>query len=226
MLITALVLGFAGSLHCLGMCSPLAMTITNLRKPYFGNRMVYNGGRILCYGILGALVGAFGSLLSFSGTQTTLTIVLGGVLILIGLTGLGQFRIPLITGGMHRLSLQIKRNFAGFLQRKTIFSMAVLGMLNGLLPCGLTYLALTYCLSLESFTQGFIFMLLFGLGTLPVMLGFTGLLQSIINRFNFNFRYLATATLITVGFLLITRSISLHHDHPVVPSSNEIVICK
>jgi sulfite exporter TauE/SafE len=222
----ALVLGFAGSLHCLGMCSPLAMAVTNLRKPFFVNRLVYNGGRILCYALLGALVGTFGWLLSFSGIQNLLTIFLGCVLVVVGLTGFGHFHIPALSKVIQWVTLVIKSTFSRFLQRKTVFSIASLGMLNGLLPCGLTYLALTYCLSLDRAWDGFLFMLLFGVGTLPIMLGFTSLLPSLMKRFNFSFRHATTVTLIVVGLLLITRTIFVHNGHPNAQLSDEIVICK
>ncbi len=227
MWLTALVMGFAGSLHCLGMCSPLAMAVTTLRKPFFINRLVYNGGRIFCYGLLGALVSSFGSLFRLSGIQNILTISLGCVLILVGLGGISHIRIPVLTGMIQRITFAIKGLFSGFLQKKTILSMAMMGMLNGLLPCGLTYLALTYCLTVAHAADGFFFMLIFGAGTLPVMLGFTSGLQSLITRFNFSFRNFSTVAMITLGILLITRSVYVqYHAKNHYQSEDTTVICR
>ena len=161
MWITALMLGLAGCLHCLGMCSPLAMTVTNLRQPFLLNRILYNGGRIVTYGLLGTFVSTFGSLLRLSGYQYILTFALGCVLLVLGLAGVSHFRIPFLSRILQRITSRIKELFSEFLKRKTILSITMMGMLNGLLPCGLTYLALTYCLTLPNGMDGFVFMLIF-----------------------------------------------------------------
>src|SRR5450432_276547 len=98
MVLTAILMGLAGSLHCLAMCSPLAMAATSLQKPFLLNRLAYNGGRVFCYGLLGGLAAALGSLFSFSGFQNVLTISLGGLLIFMGLAGTGHFKVPVLTG--------------------------------------------------------------------------------------------------------------------------------
>ena len=225
MWISALLIGLAGSLHCLGMCSPLAMAVTTLRKPFLLNRLVYNGGRIFSYGLLGALISSFGSLFGLSGFQNFLTIFLGSILIIMGLAGTGQIRIPVLTGFIQKIVTAIKILFSELLKRKTILSISIMGMLNGLLPCGLTYLALTYCLTLTNAASGFFFMSVFGAGTLPVMLGFTSVMQVFITRFGFNFRKLTTVVMIAVGTLLITRSIYVHYNDNTSPKDS-IVICR
>lgn len=227
MLFTAIVIGFAGSLHCLGMCSPLAIAVTGMQKPYMKNRIVYNVGRIFTYALLGALVSSFGSLFQFSGFQNLLSIVLGSVLIVLGLTGMSSIRIPFLTHAMQHITIRIKSLFSKFIQRKTILSIAFMGMLNGLLPCGLTYVALTYCLALPNAMNGFFFMLIFGAGTLPVMLGLTSVVQTLISRFNISFRKLTTVVMISLGALLITRSLFIHdHGKSNVTEGDNIVICR
>lgn len=225
MWISALLIGLAGSLHCLGMCSPLAMAVTTLRRPFLLNRLVYNGGRIFTYGLLGALVSSFGSLFGLSGFQNFLTIFLGSVLVIMGLAGTGQIRIPILTRLIQKIVTAIKILFSELLKEKTILSISIMGMLNGLLPCGLTYLALTYCLTLTNAASGFLFMLIFGAGTLPVMLGFTSVMQVFISRFEFNFRKLTTVVMIALGTLLITRSIYVHYNNNTSPKDS-IVICR
>lgn len=227
MWLTAIIIGFAGSLHCLGMCSPLVMAVTSLRSPAFINRLLYNGGRIFSYGILGAIVSTFGSLFQFSGFQNILSIGLGSLLIIFGLAGISYIRIPFVTAPLQRITSGIKRLFSKFLERKTFSSITFMGMLNGLLPCGLTYLALTYCLTLADASSGFLFMLLFGAGTLPVMLGFTSVIQLLMRQFNFSFRKITTVMMIALGALLITRSLYTHYHENVIPSaSDNVVICK
>jgi hypothetical protein len=82
MFATALILGFAGSLHCVGMCSPLMIAATNLTGNALRNRLIYNTGRLFTYALLGSVASALGSAVDFSGSQKIISIVLGSLLIL------------------------------------------------------------------------------------------------------------------------------------------------
>jgi uncharacterized protein len=227
MWMTAFLVGFAGSLHCLVMCSPLAMAVTNFRAPYIYNRLLYNAGRIFTYGALGWCVSSFGSFLYFTGFQNTFSILLGASLILIGIAGVNYVRIPLITPLVQKLSNSIKVVFARTLKEKTIFSLLLLGMLNGILPCGLTYLALSYCLTFSVPGSGLVFMIFFGLGTLPVMLGFPAVIRFFTKKHNLNFQRLSTIAIVGLGVLLISRAAFSHHAWKSTASKKEeIVICK
>lgn len=227
MLFTAIIIGFAGSLHCLGMCSPLAMAVTRLRKPFIINRLFYNGGRIFVYGILGVFVSIFGSLFQFTAFQNIFSLSLGCLLILFGIIGISSVHVPFLTTGALKVTGLVKNLFSIFLQKKGLLSITCMGMLNGLLPCGLTYLALTYCLTLSDAWHGFLFMLIFGAGTLPVMLGLTSALQPLITRFDINFRRITRIVLIVLGGLLITRSLLFHlpYNGNTIAKEN-IVICR
>lgn len=225
MFITALVIGFLGSLHCAGMCSPLAIAVTNLSKPAFINRFIYNGGRILSYGFQGVIAASVGSLFEVTGLQTTLSIALGILLIVAGFAGITRFTIPILSAGIQKVTTFIKIRLGDFIKQKTKLSLIITGMLNGLLPCGLTYMALTYCLTIINPLEGFLYMLVFGLGTLPVMLGVTTVMQTLMLKFNFSFRKLTTVTMVVLGVMLISRSLySHHHEHPV--DQDGITICK
>jgi sulfite exporter TauE/SafE len=225
MFITALVIGFLGSLHCAGMCSPLAMAVTNLSKPAFINRLTYNGGRILSYGIQGVVAASVGSLFEFTGLQTAFSISLGLLLIIAGFAGITSFNVPFISTGIQKLTTFIKIMLSNFIKQKTKLSLIITGMLNGLLPCGLTYIALTYCLTITNPVEGFFYMLIFGLGTLPVMLGLTTIMQTLMLKFNFSFRKLTTVTMVVLGVMLISRSLYSHHDqHPV--GQDGITVCR
>jgi sulfite exporter TauE/SafE len=95
------------------------------------------------------------------------------------------------------------------------------------LPCGLTSIALAYCISLSTPQEGFLFMLIFGLATLPVMLGLTSIFQIYIKKLNFSFQRVTTVTMILLGILLISRSIISNH-HTTIPDTaiNSITICQ
>lgn len=224
---TAFILGFTGSLHCLGMCSPLAMSVTRISSSAFLNRLLYNTGRILTYGVFGSLVASFGLAVPLLRYQNLVSILLGTALIVVGLTR-SPIRIPGVTRALGAVSNQVKQWFSKALKRKTLFSTFLLGSLNGILPCGLSFLALTYCLTLAGPADGFLFMLMFGAGTLPVMLGFTEIFQWAIDRFRFNPAAMTTALVVFSGVFLIARVFIVHAAH--APSLQQgvvdIILCR
>jgi uncharacterized protein len=227
MVLTALVMGFAGSLHCIGMCSPLAMAVSNLSPRVTLNRLIYNVGRIFTYGILGAIVGTIGWTLPFGNFQNLVSIILGVTLLLFGVLGVSNLHIPVLTNVLQSATGYLKKLFGKFLQQKNFAAVFILGSLNGILPCGLTFLALTFCLTLNSPADSFYFMVLFGLGTLPAMLGLTTILMSLVKRFNISLRRLTTTMLILSGCLLIARVFLFHHhtlpeEHGMV----DIILCR
>lgn len=211
MWITALLIGFAGSLHCVGMCSPLALAIARFNKNVITHQLIYNSGRILTYALLGAFISAMG-LLPFSGFQTTLSIVLGLTLVSMGVAGIPGVRIPFITPILERITQKLKVVFGKFLQQRSTPATFFLGMLNGLLPCGLTFMAWSYCLTLAGPLDGFNFMVLFGAGTLPAMLGLTTVMQTIAKKVNIPVQKLSYSIFILLGCLLIGR-ILIQHQH-------------
>lgn len=228
MMWTALLMGMGGSLHCAGMCSPLALSVTTFNKRVLLNRLLYNSGRIFVYGLMGAVVASVGSLFDFAAFQNILSISLGTLLILIGVGTLSTVRIPVLTTLVNRLVLFIKKRFSFLMQRKNYGALWFMGMLNGILPCGLTYLTVSYTLTLNSAFEGFLFMILFGLGTFPVMIGLPYVVQFIGKYVRVSFSRLTTILMISVGVLLIGRTL-LTHQHPVDAQNlliSEPVICK
>lgn len=228
MIWTALILGFAGSLHCLGMCSPLAMAVTNMSRQVILSRLFYNAGRIVTYGLIGSVVATFGMALPLIQYQNLISIALGISLLIIGVTGLSAIRVPLITQGLGSFSVFLKKLFSKFIQRRGYGSTFLLGSLNGVLPCGLSFLALTYCLTLTVPAQGFIFMIAFGVGTLPVMMGLTGIFAWLLNRFNLNVKGVTTSMLVLSGVILIARVFITHLPHAASFQEGvvDIVLCR
>lgn len=205
MWLTALILGFASSLHCVGMCSPLMMAVTKFSSQSFFNRLAYNIGRIVTYGILGMLVASVGLLLPIQEYQNVLSIVLGVFMVAIALFQLKIEGFGFIAKASAPLTTFIKNQFSLFLQKKNLVATGFLGMLNGLLPCGMSFLALTYCLVLKGPFDGLNFMLLFGLGTLPAMLGAASVISSIVKKFQLSFQNVTVALVGISGVLLIVR---------------------
>jgi len=226
MVLTALIMGLTGSLHCVGMCSPLAVAVGNMNTRAFLNRVTYNAGRIVTYGVLGLGIAGVGLALPISKFQNLVSVFLGVILLLAGI-GLLKLNIPIFSRAIGTLTYTIKKIFTKFLNRKNFGSVFLLGTLNGILPCGLVWIALTYSLTLQSPLAGFSFMVLFGVGTLPVMLGFTSIITQLLKRFNFNFQHITSAMLILSGILLIVRVFIIHlpHHHSLQQGVIDIVLC-
>lgn len=202
MLTTAFILGLAGSLHCVGMCSPLAYAVTARGGTVLVNKILYNVGRILMYCVLGAIVSTVGGMLP-SIVQYTISVLLGITLLIIGISG-SNFRAPVLAP-LIRFTTFLKNLFSNFLRSKKYSSVFMVGVLNGLLPCGLTFLALTTCVTLYNSVGGFVFMAAFGAGTLPVMFGLVSVVPMFTKRLNLNFSRVMVFMQVAAGCLLIVR---------------------
>lgn len=173
MLYSALLLGLTGSLHCLGMCGPLILSLQfmghqGLQKGLYAG--VYHLGRILTYSLMGLVLGALGSVFFLMGFQNTFSIVLGS-LILAGLflpTLIGK--VSFMQKHYMRFVSYLKSNFAPLFHQKSLGATFFSGILNGLLPCGMVSIALTGATASGQALTGSLFMLLFGLGTIPLLL--------------------------------------------------------
>lgn len=167
------ILGFFGSLHCLGMCGPIALAIphTNYGKlTLLTDNILYNTGRIVTYSFLGALAGTIGTGIKLAGFQETVSLVMGIILLLyifIPKKAKTSFlKLPFI----ENISSFFNDLFQKFLVSPKKSSLFIIGILNGFLPCGLVYVALGTSLAGTADTlKGAAFMALFGIGTSPMM---------------------------------------------------------
>lgn len=214
-------IGLAGSVHCMGMCGPLSSLVSNTGKNPLWRSVFYNGGRIITYGLLGAIISFVSGIASLYGIQVWLSLAVGVVLILFGVTGTQVIPPRFISKPMGVLSGFLKTRFTVLMSMKTSYGILVMGMINGLLPCGMTWLALGYCVTLQWPLDGFLSMILFGLGTVPAMIGFSTIVGKLTTRFRVSFKSIQTVLLIISGCLLIARSFS----SPESPAANGIVIC-
>lgn len=227
MLTTAFILGIAGSFHCVGMCSPLAFAVAGMKKSLWMNRLIYNLGRIFTYGVLGAVVSAIGVALPLEKFQSWLSVGMGILLISAGIFNIGKVKFQAVNALARRAVGCLKLLFSLQIKRKGTFSTILLGAINGMLPCGLSLLALSTCLIAPSALEGLYFMLLFGIGTLPAMLGVASLVQYLVTRFHLSYHRVNTLMLIVAGSLLIAR-VYFNHEHQTAVSAapGEIEICR
>ncbi len=224
--LTALMMGLVGSLHCAGMCSPLAMALTK-NKPFLFSSILYNSGRVLIYALLGAVASKFGSFFHLAPYQQIASVLLGVIFLLAGL-GVGSMRLPYFGASVNWFTAFLKRMFSSVLNQKSGATTLLLGMINGLLPCGLTYMALSACLVLPQAMDGFLFMIYFGLGTWPVMIGFAKLLTMAKWKSNFSMARFSKLAMVFIGCVLLLRVWwQPHQDSTLqIRSLNQITICK
>lgn len=210
-LLAALTLGLLGSMHCIGMCGPLVLAVpgsAEWRWKFLLERSIYNSGRVVTYGVMGALLGLIGKSILI-GVQQDLSIVLG-VTILITVA------IPFgLKSNLEKFSplkfvyAFVKQKFALLMQKRGMTALFVLGMMNGLLPCGLVYTALIGATAVADVWQSTLFMMIFGIGTIPalVAVSLTGKLISI--KFRSQFSKIIPVLSIALAVILILRGMNL-----------------
>ena len=166
--------GLLGSFHCVGMCGAIALALPGADGPrgrYLAGRVLYNLGRVTTYAALGAAAGLLGQGLRLAGWQQSLSLLSGGLILLLVVLPerwLGRAAAFL---DLDVVLTKVKNRLAYFYQQPSLSALYTTGLLNGLLPCGLVYLALAGAISAPGVAGAAGYMALFGLGTLPLMLG-------------------------------------------------------
>lgn len=209
MLWTALVLGFFSSFHCVGMCGPIALALGGKNRQLFlFKKISYNLGRSLTYALLGLIVGSLGFSLSLAGVQQGLSVTMGLLIVVFSLSYKSADRllaIPALSG----LVAWIKGKLAQSLKSGSPMAFFGTGLVNGLLPCGMVYMALVVAMGLQEPVLGAAYMFFFGLGTLPLLLGLmvSGSLLPVMRRQQLQraIPYLG----VLIGFLLVFRGLGL-----------------
>ncbi len=205
---TAFLLGLVGSAHCAGMCGPLALALPatgNTRATFLAGRVLYNMGRLITYAALGAVFGLLGQSFALAGFQRWISLA-AGVMILLSLFATSRFTLGQPT--VAAVSW-LKSAFSRLLKMRSLGSVFTLGLLNGLLPCGLVYAAAAAAATTGHFLDGTLAMLAFGLGTVPMMLGFSLAGPRLHTLLRFKLQRLVPASLAIVGGLLILRGLAL-----------------
>ncbi len=205
---TAFVLGLVGSLHCAGMCGPLALalpTAGGTTRGFVLGRLAYNLGRVVTYTLLGLFFGLVGKSLMLAGIQRWVSIALGFTLIL----GLLVSRRLSVWFPITRLVAELKSRMSILLRRRSLESLALLGLLNGLLPCGLVYVACAGATATGGALSGAGYMILFGAGTVPMMLAI-GLSRKLIPiGLRLKLLRAVPVSVLLLAALLILRGLSL-----------------
>jgi len=172
MFATAVILGLLGSFHCVGMCGPIAFLLpldrsNPLRK--YSQLFLYHLGRLSTYTFLGLLFGMLGKGLHLFGFQQQLSIAVGILMILVVLVPQQWLNKYRISKPVYKVISKVKSALGSQLKKRTPDTFFTIGFLNGFLPCGLVYMAIFGAIAAGNVALGSLYMLGFGLGTIPLM---------------------------------------------------------
>ena len=171
MFISALIFGLLGSFHCIGMCGPIAFMLpverTNKIKQFF-QILSYHSGRLFTYSLIGLLFGFLGKGFYFFGFQQQLSIIVG-VLMILAIVLPKAFQQYNFSKQLNRFVMKVKSALGKELKKKGNDTFFTIGFLNGFLPCGLVYMAVFGALATTNALSGSLYMVIFGLGTIPLM---------------------------------------------------------
>lgn len=231
LLIAAISLGLVSSFHCLGMCGPIAFILPVGKRSKLGKIMgllAYNFGRIITYTFLGMLIGLFGEGLRFAGVSQTISIVLGVGLLLYVLLSKKFIKLNFYQRYFFKFNNVIKAKLSGMLKKQSNGALFITGLLNGLIPCGVVFIALQAALLQSSLANSMLFMLVFGLGTIPMMFSISYLSNSFSSVLKLKINKVMPVLTIVVALLLIVRGLNL--DIPYISPSynaqqNEMSCC-
>lgn len=215
-LIPVLLIGLLGSIHCVGMCGGFVFAIaqnSTHRIHFLQKQLAYYFGKTITYTLLGGLVGALGYALStlFTRFQIVLSVSLGFVLVFIGLGMLGilkKYQFPPLLRPWKKISSMMGR-LLGKGSRSAPFA---LGLVNGLLPCGLVYAALVLAAASGTFSQGMLIMAVFGLSTIPAL--FATAIAGVFMKpaWRQQIHIVSGVILIGLGLLTVYRALPGAHD--------------
>lgn len=170
--IVAFMIGIVGSFHCVGMCGPLALSLPLSNTSFtdkFSGAFIYNAGRIVTYAVFGLVFGLIGQTVALFGFQQWLSIS-AGLVILLFMIMPSKYKMQ-HTAAKHtnHFFTHIRARLGRLFTQKNNTSLFVIGLLNGLLPCGLVYMAIAGAIAAGDMAGSILFMAAFGLGTLPIM---------------------------------------------------------
>jgi uncharacterized protein len=228
-LFAAFTFGLLGNFHCMAMCGPIAASVmqnTNKKRDVFIGSLFYNFGRVYTYSLLGLIIGLVGQQLVLIGFQKSLSVVSGiTLLIFILYPNLSTKLSGILFVG------KLKTFFAQYLVKKSNSSKFILGTINGLLPCGLVYMAIATSIAIGNPFYSALFMFVFGISTIPGLFGI-GISKTFLTiKSKLVFKKFSPAFSFLVATLLILRGLNLgipYINPKIIKSENNVpakIIC-
>jgi len=232
MLYSAFILGLLGSLHCVGMCGPIAFMLPVDRSNSFKKVSqigVYHIGRLLAYSLIGLVFGLLGKSLNLFGIQQQLSIAIGILMIVVVLIPYRTFAKYNLSKPLNKVISKVKSNLGQALKKKTPDTFLTIGFLNGFLPCGLVYMAVFGAIATGSLLQGSFYMILFGLGTVPLMTSAIYLGKFLNQTIKQRIQKAIPVFVVLIGVLFILRGLGLGIPYispaPVVEMATSTIDC-
>ena len=226
MVLAGFILGLLGSLHCIGMCGPIAMILpvskTNSTKKLF-QIILYHLGRIVTYSLLGIVFGLVGKGLLLTGLQQQLSIIIGVLMILLivfpKISHSLTFKLSPLTKVFNTLKLQLGL----YLKKESYYAIFTIGFFNGFLPCGMVYLALVGAIAMESLFESTLYMFLYGLGTVPLLSVLIYVKDAFSNTFRNQLQKAIPVFVVVIGVLFIIRGLGLGIPY-ISPADNSLLL--
>ena len=212
MLVSALILGLLGSLHCVGMCGPIAFMLPVDRSNSFKKVSqigMYHFGRLLAYSLIGLVFGLLGKSFYLFGLQQQLSIIIGILMIVVVILPhkiIGKYNL---SKPLYNLISKVKSALGKALKKKSADTFLTIGFLNGFLPCGLVYVAVFGAIAAGNLAESSLYMIVFGLGTIPLMttaIYFGKFLNSTIKQ---SIQKAIPVFVVLIGALFILRGLGL-----------------
>lgn len=212
MLYSAFIFGLISSLHCIGMCGPIALMIpvdrTNPAKKTT-QIITYHLGRLTAYALIGLVFGLVGKGFFLAGIQQRLSVFIGVAMIITILTPERVLANYNFSKPVYRLISKIKSSLGKQFKKKSYQSLFSIGLLNGFLPCGMVYVALFGAIAMQNVPFGILYMLLFGIGTIPMMSSITYLNSIMTVSFRNKIQKVIPYVGVVIGVLFILRGLGL-----------------
>jgi len=226
-LLTIATIAFLGSFgHCVGMCGGIVVAYSSIKlggEPSKGYQalahLLYSLGRVTTYTTLGAVFGYIGGVITFNNLANGILLIIAGIaMVLAGLSLLGKIKFLTIIEHSFSSSSFYKNSFKKILNSKSLFSFYLLGMLNGLLPCGFVYFFAIAAASTASVLDGAIVMFIFGIGTIPAMFGL-GFLTSLASSSSFRNMMMSLSSIAVILYGIFT----LYNGYTYISNPNKTV---
>jgi len=213
MLYTAFIFGLISSFHCVGMCGPIAMMLpvdrTNEAKKVT-QIITYHIGKLTAYGLLGLIFGLLGKSFYLAGLQQQMSIILGILMIVVAVVPEKVFAKYNFSKPVYRSIIKIKSSLGQHFKNKSYKSLFTIGLLNGFLPCGMVYVAIFGAIAMQSLSLGILYMILFGIGTIPLLTAVVYLSNILSLSFRKTIQNMIPLVAVVIGMLFIIRGLGLN----------------
>lgn len=212
-MVSALLFGLLSSLHCIGMCGPIALMLP-VHRDSPGVKIAKTGsyhlGRIFSYSLLGGLFALFGKGLFIAGLQQKFAIVIGLLMIIYSIFPFQKWEGMAFLKPMHYITTFIKGVFTAQLKKNSLHGLFIIGIANGFLPCAMVYVALFGATATQEPAFGMLYMALFGIGTIPLMSGVVYFSNAISVTMRGKILKIVPFLVVILGILFVVRGLGLN----------------